>query len=129
MKTKRLKIEYFLLMGIAFLFHSVIKNDFIFTNKKISSYFTNQENKSKILYGFILEFQQKVEGFGVKKEKTSNSSLTLTPFSSGFIFTKDSYGYFTIKKEKISLKFLYDTAIFIDSIGLGERKYMSSYLV
>lgn len=129
MKTKRVKIEYFLLMGIAFLFHSFVKYEFISTNKKMSNYFAYEENKSKILYGFILEFQQKVEAFGIKKAKNVNKGNSFVSVPLENMAYSDSYGNFSLVKEKNILEKSYHTNVFFEHTGVGERMFKSSYLV
>lgn len=128
MKSKKIKIEYFLLMGIAFLFHSVEKNEFIFTNKKILNYFAKEESKNKVLYGFILEFQEKVEGFGIKKDKMGIRRNSLVPDSLENTNISYSYNNFNLIKEED----VFDNSclnIFLSNIGIGEKMYKSSYLV
>ena len=129
MKTKKLRIEYFLLMGIAFLFQSVSKNDIKFTSKTMSSYFSYEDNKSKILYSFILEFQQKAEAFGIRKVRDSKKEIPnfRNPFEDSLYFSY--YEKFNaIQKNKFLVK-VYEIDTYLMHLGIEEKMHKSSYLV
>jgi hypothetical protein len=129
MKTKRLRVEYFLLMGIAFLFQSIVKNDVVFTSKTISSYFSYEDNKSKVLYSFILEFQQKVEAFGIKKNKDIKKGIPIftNPFEK--LFCDNFFKEINLLEKNKTLVKDYKVNTFLMHLGIEEKMYMSSYLV
>ena len=67
MKSKRVKIEYFLLLVIAFLFQNFAKDEFTLVNKKMFDGLRYENLNDKDLYAFIRDFQQKASTLSIKK--------------------------------------------------------------
>lgn len=129
MKSKRVKIEYFLLLVMAFLFQNFAKDEFTIANKKLFDGLRYENLNDKDLYAFIRDFQQKASTLSIKKsvdltrgKNEAFSSLENTHITELFTCSNKTL-------IKLNLNPLNNTNNLMKLQGIGEKMYKSSYLV
>jgi len=129
MKSKRVKIEYFLLLVIAFLFQNFVKDESIFSSKKYFDGLKYEKINDKDLYAFIRDFQQKASTLSIKK------SIDLLRGKNEFFSSLENPEVFTLltlsslTNIKTGIKPLNIAENLQKMKGIGEKMYKSSYLV
>lgn len=128
MKSKKIKIEYFLLLLIAFVFQISVKDEARELDKKYNG-FSYEKNNEKELYAFIKAFQQKAESLNIKKSKElfrgKNEFLTLDNNVNSL--KKFDYNFINYKQNFIQVS--YSNLGFGFVGALDEKRHKSSYLV
>jgi len=129
MKSKRVKIEYFLLLVVAFLFQNFVKDESIFSSKKYFDGLRYEKSNDKDLYAFIRDFQQKASSLSTKK------SIDLARGKNEFFSSLENSLYFThskyidVKPLKAILNPLNKSNERLQIMFVGEKMHKSSYLV
>ena len=129
MKSKRVKIEYFLLLVMAFLFQNFAKDEFTIANKKLFDGLRYENLNDKDLYAFIRDFQQKASTLSIKKsvDLTRGKNEAFSSLENTHITE-----LFTCSNKiliKLNLNPLNNTNNLMKLQGIGEKMYKSSYLV
>lgn len=129
MNTKKIRIEHFLLLTMAFLFQFITKDKVFVKEKDINFFLEKSTKEEKTFYSFIREFQEKTESLGVKK---SNNFLRknefLEPITDNFSYSDFYFGTLLLNKRQSLVK-IYDRKISFDFVGLGEKMHKGTYLV
>lgn len=129
MNTKKIRIEHFLLLTMAFLFQFVTKDKVFVKEKEINFFLEKTSKEEKTFYSFIREFQEKTTSLGVKK---SNNFLRknefLEPTKDNFSYSNFYFGTLLLNKKENFVK-IYDRKISFNFVGLGEKMHKGTYLV
>lgn len=123
------RIKYLLLLITAILFQIIKEEKTNFDTKDVLKSFQKEEKSEKTFYSCIIEFQQRVEGFGAKKIKIFLKEKSNAFFSFGNSIFFDFF-------ERNFLKIIRNNS-FISKYGdnsfqnnfIGEKMHKSSYLV
>ncbi len=125
------KINYFLLLVLAFLFQISTRENINIDKTKTTSFYENESKESKnekIFYSFIFEFQQKTKDFGFKKINNFEGYKGVF-----FELPENTLPLFFACKNSINLKKI--SNVFFKSLNytfknfIGEKMYKSRYLV
>ncbi len=129
MNTKKIRIEHFLLLTMAFLFQFVTKDKVFVKEKDINFFLEKSSKEEKTFYSFIREFQEKATSLGVKK---TNNFLRkkefLEPTTDDFSYSDFYFGTLLLNKRESLVK-NYERKISFDFVGLGEKMHKGTYLV
>ncbi len=129
MNTKKIRIEHFLLLAMAFLFQFVTKDKVFVKEKDINFFLEKSSKEEKTFYSFIREFQEKATSLGVKK---TNNFLRkkefLEPTTDDFSYSDFYFGTLLLNKRESLVK-NYERKISFDFVGLGEKMHKGTYLV
>lgn len=129
MNTKKIRIEHFLLLTMAFLFQFVSKDKVFVKEKDINFFLEKSSKEEKTFYSFIREFQEKATSLGVKK---TNNFLRkkefLEPTTDDFSYSDFYFGTLLLNKRESLVK-NYERKISFDFVGLGEKMHKGTYLV
>lgn len=129
MNTKKIRIEHFLLLTMAFLFQFVTKDRVFVKEKDINFFLEKSAKEEKTFYSFIREFQEKTTSLGVKK--TNNflrKNEFLEPTTDNFSYSDFYFGALLLNKRESLVK-TYDRKISFNFVGLGEKMHKGTYLV
>lgn len=128
MRSKKIKIEYFLLLLIAFVFQISVKEEIREVDKKYDG-FSYEKNNEKDLYAFIKAFQQKAESLNIKKSKElfrgKNEFLSLDSNVNSF----KEFEYSFISYDQNFSQISYHKLGFGIVGAIDEKMHKSSYLV
>jgi len=123
------RIKYFLLLVTALLFQIIREEKTEFETKEALNSFQKEEKSEKTFYSCVIEFQQRVEGFGAKKIKKNSKEKNNVVFSFGdniaFDFFEKNF-LKIIEKGNFVYKCLQN--VFGNNF-IGEKMHKSSYLV
>lgn len=129
MNTKKIRIEHFLLLTMAFLFQFVTKDKVFVKEKDINFFLEKSSKEEKTFYSFIREFQEKATSLGLKK---TNNFLRkkefLEPTTDDFSYSDFYFGTLLLNKRESLVK-NYERKISFDFVGLGEKMHKGTYLV
>lgn len=129
MNTKKIRIEHFLLLTMAFLFQFVTKDKVFVKEKDINFFLEKSAKEEKTFYSFIREFQEKTTSLGVKK--TNNflrKNEFLEPTTDDFSYSDFYFGALLLNKRESLVK-TYSRKISFNFVGLGEKMHKGTYLV
>ena len=129
MNTKKIRIEHFLLLTMAFLFQFVTKDKVFVKEKDINFFLEKSAKEEKTFYSFIREFQEKTTSLGVKK--TNNflrKNEFLEPTTDDFSYSDFYFGALLLNKRESLVK-TYSIKISFNFVGLGEKMHKGTYLV
>lgn len=129
MNTKKIRIEHFLLLTMAFLFQFVAKDKVFVKEKDINFFLEKSSKEEKTFYSFIREFQEKTTSLGVKKSNIFlRKNEFLEPTSDDFSYS-DFYLGNLLKNLKETMVKIHNRKISFAFVGLGEKMHKGTYLV
>jgi len=129
MNTKKIRIEHFLLLTMAFLFQFVTKDKVFVKEKDINFFLEKSAKEEKTFYSFIREFQEKASTLGVKKSTNFlRKNEFLEPTKDNYSYSDFYFGILLLDKRENLVK-IYDRKSSFDFVGLGEKMHKGTYLV
>ena len=129
MNTKKIRIEHFILLTLAFLFQFFTKDKVFFKERDVNFFLEKSSKEEKTFYSFIREFQEKTTSLGVKK--TTNflrKNEFLEPLEDDFSYSDFYFGSLLINKKENFIK-ICNRKISFNFVGLGEKMHKGTYLV